>query len=120
MSWLIALARIYALWVIGALITIPFAYIFAPVFYAVESIPAAVASRILEFGWIIMVIIVIGWLIEDYWPAAAARSDNQAPPSPLQLPDLAPWLQAETIVEDADEQPGALRQPKSLPAPGRD
>lgn len=110
----------YAMMVVAALTSIPLGYAFAPVFYFVQSIPLDVKKYALELFWSLGFCIVATWIIEDYWPQAADRSDRRGRPWRLRLPDLAPWLQTVSTDSDEFEQRALSPRLKSLPLPARD
>lgn len=87
MSWIKALAIIYATGVISALVMIPFAYYLAPLWGWFEALPHSVVSTALQFLWLMGVAIVAGWIVDDWLPLTADQEDNQARPWLLQLPD---------------------------------
>ncbi len=111
---------IYAYMVVGAMVSLALAYPFAPIWYFIHSLPVDLIKYGLEIAWSLGFTIVATWIIEDYWPRSAARSDNPTRPSRLRLRDLVPWLRTVPIDEDEAEAPALSPPRKSLPAPERD
>lgn len=120
MTWLKALFRFYALAVISTIIFIAIASQIAPLWIYVEAIPNKIAVPALQLAWLSMVAIVVGWLIDDWWPEAADQGKPQVRSFRQRLQDLAPWLQGSSASECADEPPVLSPPLKSLPAPEHD
>lgn len=108
---------------VGFALSIPLGYAMGSVFAVAEATPQHIAATILQFAWIFALVVVIGYFIDDWQDRrrpTADRQDSRSRPAPLQLRDLAPWLQSVPIAEDEAAAPALSPPPKSLPAPARD
>lgn len=115
-----SLFSFYGYLVIGALIMMPIAYVLAPVWHFVDSLPHAFVETIAMLIYIPMALIGVGIIVDFLRPEAADLSHSPTRPEPLRLQDHAPWLQTISISEDEDEAPALSPPRKSLPAPARD
>lgn len=118
-SLAITLLRIYAMSVFGALVSIPIAYVLAPVWYAVHEIPYHIMTFILEASWCFGAVIVLGWLVDDWLPLAADQGQEQGPTWLRRFLDQALSSPMKSAAGYADEPPALSPPRKSLPAPER-
>lgn len=103
--------------IIALALIIPIGYAAGVYFAFMEGLSATIREYALQLIWLCMIALVAAELIEDWlgWLQAAARSRTPTPPSPPQLQDRAPWLQAVSVSEDAAAPPALSPQRKSLP-----
>ena len=116
-----SLLLLYGSLMLAALLSIPFGVALVPILGFANAMPPAARENILQFVWLCMVAIVvpgiiIGWLERL---GAADQSHTPKPPSPRQLQDQAPWLQAVSVAEDAAAPPALTPPRKNPPSPAR-
>lgn len=108
--------------IIALLLIIPLGYAVGVYFAFMEGIPATIRENALQLIWLCILALVAVEFIEDWLERlrAAARSQPPKPPSLRRLQDLAPWLQAVSVSEDAAVPPALSPPLRSRHSPARD